>query len=76
MLPNFSQFFVKKLRGTGFEPAQALSYTALNRTRLATPAPPQRFRPLKTTLVLKGFRIVQSLELHAKRGSYSEGVHD
>ena len=30
------------MRGTGFEPAQALSYESLNLARLTTPAPPHK----------------------------------
>ena len=44
--PKIFSILLKNMRGTGFEPAQALSYTALNRTRLATPAPPQLKRQL------------------------------
>ena len=37
----FSNFHLKNImQGTGFEPAQALSYWILSPTRLTTPAPP------------------------------------
>ena len=39
-LTSFRQPFPKRLREKGFEPSKALSYTALNRTRLTTAALP------------------------------------
>ena len=53
--PGFGRADSPKMRGTGFEPAQALSYNGLNVARLTTPAYPrsevQRIRLINISFV-------------------------
>lgn len=62
------------MRGTGFEPVQALSYHGLNVTRLTTPASPHRNDNSKIYIRVMVLFFIVGIEQKVKEGFFDSRV--